>query len=110
MQQALRQVAKVAKAAAQDEVPVGAVVVLDNEIIGQGWNQPILANDPTAHAEIIALRDAASKMANYRLPSATLYVSNDLAVCVRVPSFMLVWSRDYPNYSALALLFCADNR
>ena len=77
MQQALRQVAKVAKAAAQDEVPVGAVVVLDNEIIGQGWNQPILANDPTAHAEIIALRDATSKMANYRLPSATLYVSNE---------------------------------
>ena len=64
-----------AKAAAQGEVPVGAVVVLDNKIIGQGWNQPIVANDPTAHAEIMALRDAASKLANYRLPSATLYVT-----------------------------------
>ena len=72
MQQALE---LAAKAAAQGEVPVGAVVVLDDEIIGQGWNQPILSNDPTAHAEIMALRDAALKLANYRLPSATLYVT-----------------------------------
>ncbi len=63
------------KAAAQGEVPVGALVVLDDKVIGQGWNQPILSNDPTAHAEIVALRDAASTLANYRLPLATLYVT-----------------------------------
>jgi tRNA(adenine34) deaminase len=62
-------------AAAQGEVPVGAVVVLDGEIIGQGWNQPIGTRDPTAHAEIIALRNAAQNLANYRLPGASLYVT-----------------------------------
>ncbi|MGR8948986.1 MAG: tRNA adenosine(34) deaminase TadA [Gammaproteobacteria bacterium] len=58
-----------------NEVPVGAVVVVDNEIVGRGRNQPILENDPTAHAEIIALRDAAAAMGNYRLPDATLVVT-----------------------------------
>ena len=72
MQQALK---LAAKAAAEGEVPVGALLVMDDEIIGRGWNQPIISNDPTAHAEIVALRDAASKLANYRLPSATLYVT-----------------------------------
>lgn len=57
------------------EVPVGALVVLDNEIIGEGWNQPIGAHDPTAHAEIIALRMAARRQQNYRLGGATLYVT-----------------------------------
>ncbi|MEH6813912.1 MAG: tRNA adenosine(34) deaminase TadA [Motiliproteus sp.] len=57
------------------EVPVGAVIVLDNEIVGQGWNQPISGHDPTAHAEIVALRDAASRISNYRLVGATLYVT-----------------------------------
>ena len=50
------------EAAAQDEVPVGAVVVLDGEIVGQGFNQPIGQHDPTAHAEVMALRDAAARM------------------------------------------------
>lgn len=63
------------QAASFDEVPVGAVIVLDNEIIGQGYNQPISSNDPSAHAEIIALRDAAAHLGNYRLPGATLYVT-----------------------------------
>lgn len=72
MQQALL---LAAKAEAQGEVPVGAVVVLNGEIIGQGWNRPISANDPTAHAEVLALRDAAQKLGNYRLPEATLYVT-----------------------------------
>ena len=62
-------------AAELGEVPVGAVVVLDGKIIGQGWNQPITANDPTAHAEIIALRDAAKNIENYRLVEADLYVT-----------------------------------
>ena len=62
-------------AAAKNEVPVGAVVVLDNELIGSGYNQMITACDPTAHAEIIALRDAAQTIENYRLMDATLYVT-----------------------------------
>jgi len=57
------------------EVPIGAVVVYDGKIIGEGWNQPIQSHDPTAHAEIIAIRDAAKHLKNYRLTSATLYVT-----------------------------------
>ena len=57
------------------EVPVGAVVVLNGGIIGVGCNQPISAADPTAHAEIVALRDAAQRVGNYRLTGATLYVT-----------------------------------
>lgn len=57
------------------EVPVGAVVVLNGEIIGEGWNHPISGHDPTAHAEIMALRDAASRVGNYRLVNADLYVT-----------------------------------
>ncbi|MCU7892735.1 MAG: tRNA adenosine(34) deaminase TadA [Candidatus Thiodiazotropha sp. (ex Ustalcina ferruginea)] len=63
------------RAESQGEVPVGAVVVLHDRIIGEGWNQPITLQDPTAHAEIMALRDAATKMGNYRLPETTLYVT-----------------------------------
>lgn len=62
-------------AASQGEVPIGAVVVLNGEIIGRGWNQPISANDPTAHAEIVALRDAARHIGNYRLVDADLFVT-----------------------------------
>ena len=59
------------------------MVVLENEIIGSGWNQPISRCDPTAHAEIIALRDAAQNMGNYRLPNTTLYVTLEpCAMCV----------------------------
>ena len=57
------------------EVPVGALVVLNDEIIGEGWNQPIVTHDPTAHAEIVALRAAAARMKNYRIPDAVLYVT-----------------------------------
>lgn len=63
------------QAAAANEVPVGAVVALHNEIIGRGGNQPIASNDPTAHAEIVALRQAAQNTGNYRLPGATLVVT-----------------------------------
>ncbi|MDP2822255.1 MAG: tRNA adenosine(34) deaminase TadA [Sulfuritalea sp.] len=70
-------------AAAQDEVPVGAVVVIDGEIVGRGFNQPIGRHDPTAHAEVMALRDAAGRLVNYRLPGATLYVTLEpCAMCV----------------------------
>ena len=68
------------QAGACDEVPVGAVVVLDGEIVGRGFNQPIGRHDPTAHAEIMALRDAATRLGNYRLPGCTLYVT--LEPCV----------------------------
>ena len=57
------------------EVPVGAVLAREDEVLGVGYNQPIGANDPTAHAEIVALRDAARSEGNYRLPGTTLYVT-----------------------------------
>lgn len=57
------------------EVPVGAVLVKDSEIVGEGWNRPIGDQDPTAHAEISALRAAARRLRNYRLPGTTLYVT-----------------------------------
>ena len=63
------------EAATLDEVPVGAVVVVDGDIVGGGFNQPISRSDPTAHAEVIALRAAAARLGNYRLPGATLYVT-----------------------------------
>jgi tRNA(adenine34) deaminase len=62
-------------AEAAGEVPVGAVVVQGEEIIGEGWNQPIRAHDPSAHAEIVALRAAATQLRNYRLSDTTLYVT-----------------------------------
>ena len=70
---------------AQDEgeVPVGALVVLDEKIIGEGWNRPIAASDPSAHAEIQAMRAAATQRKNYRLIGATLYVTLEpCAMCV----------------------------
>lgn len=63
------------RAAEQGEVPVGALVVRDGHVLGRGWNRVIGDADPTAHAEIIALRDAAGIEGNYRLPGATLYVT-----------------------------------
>jgi tRNA(adenine34) deaminase len=57
------------------EVPVGALVVLDDEILGEGFNQPIESHDPTAHAEIVAMRQAAQRVSNYRLTGATMYVT-----------------------------------
>ena len=57
------------------EVPVGAIVVVDDEVLGEGYNQPVGANDPTAHAEIVAMRAAGQEIGNYRLTGATLYVT-----------------------------------
>ena len=68
------------QAGAADEVPVGAIVVRDGEVIGRGFNRPIGGHDPTAHAEITALRDAAQRAGNYRLVDCTLYVT--LEPCV----------------------------
>jgi tRNA(adenine34) deaminase len=63
------------EAGALGEVPVGALVVIDGEVVGRGFNQPVGRHDPTAHAEIMALRDAAARLGNYRLPGSTLYVT-----------------------------------
>jgi len=63
------------EAGAAGEVPVGALLVMDGEVVGRGCNQPIGRHDPTAHAEIMALRDAAMRLGNYRLPGCTLYVT-----------------------------------
>ncbi len=68
------------KAEAEGEIPVGAVAVCQSVVIGQGWNRPISALDPTSHAEIEALRQASSHLKNYRLPGCTLYVT--LEPCV----------------------------
>jgi tRNA(adenine34) deaminase len=57
------------------EVPVGAIVVLDGAVVGEGFNQPISTHDPTAHAEVVAMRAAAQRLGNYRLTGATLYVT-----------------------------------
>jgi tRNA(adenine34) deaminase len=77
MQEALK---LAAQAAAADEVPVGAVVVKDGIIVGRGYNQPIAGTDPTAHAEIMAMRDAGKTLGNYRLADCDLYVT--LEPCV----------------------------
>lgn len=72
----MRRALELAKRAQDEgEVPIGAVVVLEDEIIGEGWNRPIAATDPTAHAEIQALRSASLSRKNYRLTGATLYVT-----------------------------------
>ena len=63
------------RAQAEGEVPIGAVVVFQERIIGEGWNRPIAANDPTAHAEVQAIRSASAAAGNYRLTGATLYVT-----------------------------------
>jgi tRNA(adenine34) deaminase len=77
----MRQALLLAQQAEQlGEVPVGAIIVLDDQIIGSGWNQPISQHDPTAHAEIIALRAACLQQQNYRLPGTTMYIT--LEPCV----------------------------
>jgi tRNA(adenine34) deaminase len=72
----MRRALELAKRAQDEgEVPIGAVVVFQEKIVGEGWNRPIAACDPTAHAEIQAMRAAAEKLKNYRLTGATLYVT-----------------------------------
>jgi tRNA(adenine34) deaminase len=94
-----------ALAEAAGEVPVGAVVVRDGEVIGAGFNQPIGAHDPTAHAEIVALRDAARRIGNYRLAGCALYVSLEpCAMCAGAIQHArigrLVWGAADPKTGA----------
>lgn len=84
MQHALR---LAEQARALGEVPVGAVLVLDEQVIGEGWNRPITRHDPTAHAEIMALQQGGSRVQNYRLLGATLYVT--LEPCVMCAGAMV---------------------
>jgi tRNA(adenine34) deaminase len=70
-----RALALAERGAAEGEVPVGAVLVRDGEVLGEGWNRPIAEHDPSAHAEIQALRAAGRRVGNYRLPDSTLYVT-----------------------------------
>lgn len=75
------------RAQEEGKVPVGALLVLDNQVIGEGWNRPIGRHDPTAHAEIMALRQGGSVLQNYRLLNATLYVT--LEPCVMCAGAMV---------------------
>ena len=86
------------QAAAAGEVPVGAVVVKDGHVVGEGFNTPLSANDPTAHAEVLALRDAAQRLGNYRLEGCTLYVT--LEPCVMCSGALLHARVDTVVYGA----------
>ena len=80
----MRRALELAQRAALDaEVPVGALLVRGDDVIGEGWNRPIMSQDPTAHAEVVALRAAAQRLQNYRLERTTLYVTLEpCAMCV----------------------------
>ncbi|HKQ81034.1 MAG TPA: tRNA adenosine(34) deaminase TadA [Steroidobacteraceae bacterium] len=97
-------------AAAAGEVPVGAVVVHERKIIGEGWNRPIATHDPTAHAEIVALRAAAQALGSYRLAHATLYVTLEpCAMCagamVHARVKRLVYGSSDPRAGASGSIF-----
>ncbi|MEW6353033.1 MAG: tRNA adenosine(34) deaminase TadA [Pseudomonadota bacterium] len=99
-----------ARAQEEGEVPVGAVLVLGDEVVGEGWNRPIAAHDPTAHAEIMALRAGASMLGNYRLNDTTLYVT--LEPCVMCAGAMvharikrLVFGAHDPKAGAVTSVF-----
>jgi tRNA(adenine34) deaminase len=99
-------------AARLGEVPVGAVVVIDGEIVGRGHNQPIRTTDPTAHAEVVALRDAAQRIGNYRLSGATLYVTVEpclmcVGAMVHARVERLVFGATEPKAGAVESTQCA---
>jgi tRNA(adenine34) deaminase len=93
------------RAQAQGEIPVGAVLVQGATIIGEGWNQPIAAFDPSAHAEIVALRQAALRLRNYRLGGTTLYVT--LEPCVMCAGAIVVARIERLVFAARDLRFGA---
>lgn len=115
MQQALQ---LAAKAESLGEVPVGALIVIDDEVIAEGFNSPIASCDPTAHAEIVAIRAAGVLLNNYRLKGATLYVT--LEPCVMCAGAIvharidrLVYGANDPKAGAAGSVFCllpADHR
>jgi len=94
----------------QDEVPIGAVLVQDNKRIASGFNQPISSVDPTAHAEIICLRNAAQELNNYRLPNTTLYVTLEpCAMCagaiIQARISRVVYAASEPRSGAIKSVF-----
>lgn len=94
------------QAAALGEVPVGALLVRHGEVIGRGFNQPVSSHDPSAHAEIRALREAGQRVANYRLPHTTLYVTIEpctmcLGALVHARVGRIVFGAPEPRYGAL---------
>ncbi|HEX4751190.1 MAG TPA: tRNA adenosine(34) deaminase TadA [Bryobacteraceae bacterium] len=93
------------RAEAAGEVPVGAVLVIGNQLVGEGYNRPIASSDPTAHAEIEALRSAAARVANYRLPGSVLYVT--LEPCVMCVGAILVARVERLVFAARDLRFGA---
>lgn len=106
MEEALREAQR---AAALGEVPVGAIVVQEGRIVGRGWNRPISENDPTAHAEIMALREAGKSLGNYRLSDCDLYVTMEpCAMCagaiVHARIRRLVYGADDPKAGAVKLV------
>jgi tRNA(adenine34) deaminase len=99
-----------ARAAENGEVPVGAIVVLGTEIVGRGANRMIASHDPSAHAEIVAMREASQRLSNYRLPGCTLYVTVEpcpmcagAAVLARLER--LVYGCDDPKSGAVRTLY-----
>jgi tRNA(adenine34) deaminase len=98
------------KAQAEGEVPVGALLVKDEQVIGEGFNQPILSHDPSAHAEIVALRGAGAKLNNYRLVDTTMYVTLEpCAMCamamVHARVSRLVFAAEEPRTGAAGSLY-----
>ncbi len=94
----------------EGEVPVGAVLVRGGKVVGEGWNRPIRAQDPTAHAEIQALRDAGRRQRNYRLPETTLYVTLEpCAMCaaalVQARVARVIYGADDPKGGACGSTF-----
>jgi tRNA(adenine34) deaminase len=92
------------------EVPVGAIVVIDGEVAGRGRNQPIAQSDPTAHAEVVALREAAAAIGNYRLPGATLFATIEpCAMCagalIHARVERLVYGAADPRAGAVSSIF-----
>ena len=99
--------AEARRAAAAGEVPIGAVVALNGAVVGRGFNHPIAAVDPTAHAEIVALRDAAARVGNYRLTGAVLCVTVEpclmcVGACVHARIGTLVYGTSEPRTGVVA--------
>ena len=95
------------EAASAGEVPVGAVVVVNGDVVGRGFNRPISTHDPTAHAEVVAMRDAAARSGNYRLTGATLYVTVEpclmcVGAMVHARVGTLVYGAPEPKAGAIA--------
>jgi len=96
------------------EVPVGAVLVRGTEVLAEAYNQPIASSDPTAHAEVIVLRDAARRAGNYRLPGSTLYVTVEpclmcVGALVSARVERLVYGPDEPKFGAVRSLVKLDD-